>query len=161
VLSQRLRIVQAARLRQDLIARHGDKGAFPAPAVLRRLELSLPGRKAEYLRAVAEAALEGRLDGQALRALDPDRAARAVREIKVLGPFAAELVVIRGANATDVVPGHEARLEAEVTERYGPGHTLSAVSKAWRPFRTWAAVHLRTLREQRTHEIGGQPAAGR
>ena len=29
VLSQRLRIVQAARLRAELIARHGDDGAFP------------------------------------------------------------------------------------------------------------------------------------
>jgi DNA-3-methyladenine glycosylase II len=29
------------------------------------------------------------------------------------------------------------------------------VAEGWRPFRTWAAVHLRALREQRTHEIGG------
>lgn len=159
VLSQRIRIIQAARLREDLIARHGEDGAFPAPAVLRGLDLDLPGRKAEYLRAVAEAALEGRLDGGALRAVDPDRATQAVQGIKGLGPFAAELVVIRGANAPDTLPRHERRLDAEVAERYGPAHTLVEVSEAWRPFRTWGAVHLRTLREQRTHEIGGQPAA--
>jgi DNA-3-methyladenine glycosylase II len=155
VLSQRIRIVQAARLRGDLVDRHGDHGAFPAPQVLRTLDLDLPGRKTEYLQAVADAALDGRLDGNALRAVDPDVAVRSVQEIKGLGPFAAELVVLRGANAPDVLPRHEQRLDAEIVERYGTDRTLAEVSEAWRPYRTWAAVHLRALREQRTHEIGG------
>jgi DNA-3-methyladenine glycosylase II len=70
-----------------------------------------------------------------------------------LGPFAAELVVVRGANVPDALPRHEPRLDAEIAERYGPGLTLAEVSEAWRPYRTWAAVHLRALREQRTSEI--------
>jgi DNA-3-methyladenine glycosylase II len=155
VLSQRIRIMQAARLRDDLVARHGDDGAFPAPEELRRLDLDLPGRKAEYLHAVAQAALDGQLDGATLRAADPDDAVRDVQQIKGLGPFAAELVVVRGANAPDALPQHERRLEAEVVEQYGAGRTLADVSAEWRPFRTWAAVHLRALREQRTHEITG------
>ena len=156
VLAQRLRIIQAARLRGELIARHGEDGAFPAPHILARAGLDLPGRKSEYLRAVAEAALEGLLDGAALRALDPDEAIQRVRQVKGLGPFAAELVVARGANAPDALPRHERRLDAEIAERYGPGHTLAEVSQAWRPYRTWAAVHLRALREQRTGEITGR-----
>lgn len=157
VLSQRIRIVQAARLRNDLVGRHGDHGAFPAPRVLRDLDLDLPGRKAEYLGAVAEAALEGRLDGALLRSLDPDEGIRAVQEGKGLGPFAADLVIVRGANAPDVLPRHESRLDAEVAERYGPDSTLAEVSELWRPFRAWGAVHLRALRERRTHEISGRP----
>ena len=47
VLSQRIRIAQAARLREELVRRHGDDGAFPAPQVLLTLDLNLPGRKAE------------------------------------------------------------------------------------------------------------------
>src|SRR5438477_326379 len=54
VLAQRLRIVQAAGLRAELIARHGQDGAFPPPHTLARAALDLPGRKGEYLRAVAE-----------------------------------------------------------------------------------------------------------
>jgi len=153
VLSQRVRIIQAARMRDDLIARHGEGGTFPAPKSLRTLDLDLPGRKTEYLHAVADAALDGRLDGTALRARDPDDAVRSVQQIKGLGPFAAELVVLRGANAPDVLPRHERRLDAEIVERYGPDRTLTEVAEAWRPYRTWAAVHLRALREQRTHEI--------
>jgi DNA-3-methyladenine glycosylase II len=156
VLAQRLRIVQAARLRAGLIARHGQDGAFPPPRDLRRLDLDLPARKSEYLRAVAEAALEGLLDGAALQALDPALAVQRVEQVKGLGPFAAELVVVRGANAPDALPRHERQLDAEIPERYGPGHTLAEVSEAWRPYRTWAAVHLRVLREQRTSEIAGR-----
>ena len=154
VLSQRIRIVQAARLRDDLVQRHGDDGAFPAPSRLRQLDLDLPFRKGEYLRAVAEAALDGKLDAAALRSTEPDDAITTVQEIKGLGPFAAELVVLRGANAPDALPRKERRLDAEITERYGSEHGLSEVSEAWRPFRTWAAVHLRALREYRTQEIG-------
>jgi DNA-3-methyladenine glycosylase II len=156
VLAQRLRIAQAARLRAELIARHGQDGAFPAPRTLARAGLDLPGRKSEYLRAVAEAALDGLLDGAALRALDPGQAIQRVQQVKGLGPFAAELVVVRGANAPDALPRHERRLDAEITERYGPGHALDEISRAWRPYRTWAAVHLRALREQRTGEIAGR-----
>ncbi len=155
VLSQRIRIVQAAWLRQDLVSRHGDDGAFPAPQVLRDLDLALPGRKTEYLHAVAEAALEGILDSAALRAVEPEEAVRRVQEVKGLGPFAAELVVIRGTNAPDALPHHERRLDDEVAHRYGPGRTLAEVSELWRPYRAWAAVHLRALRETRTREIRG------
>ena len=162
VLSQRLRIVQAARLRAELVARHGQDGAFSSPHTLARLDLDLPGRKGEYLRAVAGAALEGLLDGTALRALDPGQAIQRVQQVNGLGPFGAELVVLRGANAPDALPHHERRLNAEVAERYGPGRSLAEVSQGWRPYRTWAAVHLRALREQRTGEIlAGQPPPDR
>jgi DNA-3-methyladenine glycosylase II len=156
VLAQRLRIVQAARLRAELIGRHGEDGAFPQPHTLARADLDLPGRKGEYLRAVAEAALDGLLDGAALRAVDSEDAVQRVQQVKGLGPFAAELVVVRGANAPDALSHHERRLDAEIAERYGPGRTLADVSQAWRPYRTWAAVHLRALREQRTGEISGR-----
>ena len=116
----------------------------------------LPGRKGEHLRAVADAALDGLLDGRRLRDLDPDSAIAQVRQIKGLGPFAAELVVIRGANHPDALPHHEARLDAEIVERYGRATTLTQAAPAWRPYRTWAAVHLRALREQRIHEISGR-----
>ncbi|WP_328603255.1 DNA-3-methyladenine glycosylase 2 family protein [Amycolatopsis sp. NBC_00345] len=159
VLSQRVRIVQAARLRENLIRDHGQDGAFPTPGRVRGLDLDLPGRKIEYLHAVAEAALDGHLDSDKLRAMNPDDAVRRVQEVKGLGPFAAELVVIRGANAPDMIPHHEHRLDNEIVQQYGPGHTLAEVSDAWRPFRTWASVHLRTLREERTHEIAGHTPA--
>ncbi len=158
VLSQRIQIRQAARLRRELIAELGIGGAFPAPTRLLTADLDLPGRKPEYVRAVAEATLDGVLDATGLRALDAEEAVRVVQQIKGLGPFAAELVVLRGANHPDGVARHEARLVAEIAERYGPGAAIEEVATHWSPFRTWAAVHLRILRERRTREIGGPTA---
>lgn len=149
VLSQRIRVEQAAHLRQRVIADHGDDGAFPAPERLAALHLDLPGRKAEYLHAVADAALDGRLDTARLRSMTPEDAMDSVRSITGIGPFAAELIVLRGANAPDAVPTHERRLAAEVAERYGPDRSVAEVSELWRPFRTWASVYLRALGERR------------
>jgi DNA-3-methyladenine glycosylase II len=147
VLSQRTRVPLAARMRDELVARHGDGGAFPAPATLRGLDLDLPGRKGEYLHAVAEAALDGRLDGAALRTVEPEAAVAGVRRILGLGPFGAELVVVRGANHPDALAAHEPRLADEVRRRYG--RPVAEVAPGWRPFRTWASVHLRSLAAER------------
>jgi DNA-3-methyladenine glycosylase II len=67
--------------------------------------------------------------------------------------------VLRGANAPDGLAAHERRLDAEVLERHG--RPLAEVAEGWRPFRTWAAVHLRALREERLHEMSGGHPAGR
>ena len=158
VLSQRIRITQAATLRRNIVERLGVDGAFPAPSVLAGTELDLPGRKSEYLRAVAEAALDGRLATDHLRAMTSAEAVESLLSIAGIGPFGAELTVLRGANVPDAVPQHEQRLEAEISEQYGPDARLDTVSAACRPFRTWAVVHLRALREARTNEIrNGRP----
>jgi DNA-3-methyladenine glycosylase II len=135
VLSQRVRMTQAAAM----LAALREDGVFPAPAVLRTLPLDLPGRKPEYLRAVAEAALDGMFDGARLRALDPAAAMAEVRQVPGLGPFAAELVVLRGANHPDGVTTHQSRLHPEALTRMAD----------WRPYRTWAVVHLRAMAEMR------------
>ena len=54
-------------------------GGLRDAATLARLDLDLPGRKGAYLRAVAEAALDGLLDGAALRAVDPGQAVQRVQ----------------------------------------------------------------------------------
>ncbi|GAA4663620.1 DNA-3-methyladenine glycosylase family protein [Frondihabitans cladoniiphilus] len=153
VLSQRIQMRQAAAIKQRLTDEHGEGGAFPAPAVIRGLELDLPGRKNEYLHAVAEAALDGVLSGERLRGLAPETALDEVQGVLGLGPFAAELVVIRGANSPDVLPRNEKRLTAEIEEQYGVARSVAEITDQWRPYRSWAAVHLRALREERTGEI--------
>jgi DNA-3-methyladenine glycosylase II len=155
VLSQRIQMRQAAGIMKRLTDVHGDAGAFAAPAVLRDLDLDLPGRKNEYLRAVAEAALEGALSGEYLRGLPADQALRRVQEIRGLGPFAAELVVIRGAHFVDTLPLNEKRLDAEIARLYGAATSIRSITEVWAPYRAWAGVHLRALREERTGEIAG------
>ncbi len=158
VLSQRTRVPVAAQFRRQLIATHGTDGAFPAPADLVHAvdmgELVLPGRKTEYLVAVAHAALDGVLNGPHLRGLPENDARDQLLSITGVGPFAADLALIRGANTIDVLPRTERRLDAEVRHLYGSDVTLADVSDPWRPFRSWAAVHLRARREGRMGEMG-------
>jgi len=156
VLSQRVQIRQAATLAARIIETHGDRGTFPAPSVLLGLDLDLPGRKNEYLNAVAEAALDGELNGERLRGLDAGEALRQVQTIHGLGPFAAELVVIRGANFPDVLPTNEKRLNSEIALRYGADRSIAEITEKWRPFRSWASVNLRALRAERTDALDGR-----
>lgn len=103
---------------------------------------------------MAEAAFEGVLDGPRLRALTEETAREEVQAILGIGPFAADLILVRGCNATDWEPRAEPRLGQEITERYGASASLTAVAQAWRPFRSWASVYLRAAREGRLHEMG-------
>jgi DNA-3-methyladenine glycosylase II len=174
VVAQRLRIVQAAGLMARIRQAHGatavvagaELAAFPAPGVLRRVagDLPLPEVKQTRLRAIAEAALEGRLGGARLRAMTAEEAVDDVQQLPGIGPFSAELVVVRGAGHPDRFPLSEGRLHASMVELYdlhddAPG-TLATVAQRWAPFRSWAAVLLRVDREERTGEIAHGRRAG-
>ncbi|MDK8172396.1 hypothetical protein QP735_07605 [Curtobacterium citreum] len=146
VLSRRLLIPQAAAVKTRLTQQLGDDGAFPSPATLLAASPDLPDRKTEYLHAIAGAALDGQLTGSHLRSLQPADAFAQVQSILGIGPFSAELVVIRGANFPDVLPRNEGKLSDEISRLYGDDRSVDHVTEAWRPFRSWAAVHLRALR---------------
>jgi DNA-3-methyladenine glycosylase II len=140
--------------------------AFPAP---QRLAASdgfpgLTGRKPEWLRAVAVAALKGRLDASRLRALPPQQALAELRQLPGIGDFSAELVLLRGAAFPDEIPRHESRLPRAIALAYNlpqppSAHEIERISGNWRPYRTWATLLLRTFLEDQTHEIAGQPPA--
>ena len=124
--------------------------AFPLPQRLLELE-SFTGydeRRLERLRGVAQAALEGRLDADRLRLLDPTEAAAEVQRLPGIGPFYAQLVVVRSTGATDVLASEEPHLLGHVAHFYDlpapPGRDeLLALAEPWRPFRTWAMVLIR------------------
>lgn len=158
LLSQRTSRAQAAAVKERISREHGELRsvagvelpAFPAPARLRAVaaDLPVPEVKRERLRAVAEAALDGVLDGDRLRDLAVDDALATVQRIPGMGPFSAELVVVRGAGAPDVFPANEARLHDAMRVLYGlpdaSADDLAGVAARWSPFRSWAAVLIRS-----------------
>jgi DNA-3-methyladenine glycosylase II len=169
LLVQRIRMRQAAalkaRLRDALGERvdvHGDERvAFPAPARIAALDAfaGIPDVKLERVRALAAAALEGRLDGARLRAVAPERAAEELRSLPGVGPFTADGIVIRGAGAPDHLALGEPRLGQAVALAYGldaaPGpERIAELAEGWRPFRSWVAVLLRTLLEDERRTDG-------
>jgi len=170
IIGNRIRMTQAAAIKAHIARRHGHRihlagqtlYAFPAPAALRGLT-HVPGLtdlKMRRLHALAEAALDGELDAARLRALPADHALAELRALPGIGPFSAELVLIRGAGHPDVFPRHEPRLHQAMATAYGldPAATndvarLARIADRWTPYRSWVALLLRT-RAQDTDRPG-------
>jgi DNA-3-methyladenine glycosylase II len=147
VISARLRQPQAARIRDALSA----GGAFPAPAaLLERDEIpGLTAEKARRLHGIARAALEGRLDREALLAAGQEEAVARLRELPGIGPFWADGVYLRAVGPTDGLTLREPRGRAKAAEHYDAPEVAEdddafvALAERWRPFRTWVTVLLR------------------
>ena len=148
IIGQRIRMTQAATVMRRLADEHGERGAFPSPrrlAVLEGPQAGLTTRKVDWLRALAGAALDGRLGRDRLRGMDPDDAIAELQGLAGIGPFSAELILIRGAGAPDVLPRHEPRLARAARAAFGLSDNtdISAVAEAWRPYRSWVSLLLR------------------
>jgi DNA-3-methyladenine glycosylase II len=171
IIGQRIRIRQAAAIKASMSRQLGEPvpfgdhvvHAFPAPQRLAALDgfPGLPGRKPEWLRSIAVAALDGRLDAARLRALPAEQALAQLRQLPGIGAFSAELVLLRGAAVPDEVPRHESRLARAIALAYDlqqppSASELERISGNWRPYRTWATLLLRTFLEDQTGEIAGQ-----
>jgi DNA-3-methyladenine glycosylase II len=176
VIGQRIRIRQAAAIKARMAEELGEPvsfggrvvHAFPAPQRLAGLGAfaGLSGRKPEWLRAVAGAALDGRLAAAHLRAMPREAALDELTQLPGVGDFSAELVLLRGAGDPDHVPGHETRFARAVALAYGlpeppSGGQLLRLSENWKPYRTWVTVLLRAQLEDETGEINGPGRAPR
>ena len=175
IIGNRVRIAQAAKIKARMAEELGpvvemrgeSTHAFPGPSRLARLQ-GFPGLtsvKAERLRRLALAALEGRLDADRLRSVSVGEALEYLKKLPGIGPFSAELIVLRGAGEPDHLPTREPRLGRAVAMAYGldepPGAgELGTLAERWRPYRTWVALHLRAMLEEETGEISGGSTGG-
>jgi DNA-3-methyladenine glycosylase II len=167
VIGQRTRITQAAGIKERIAERYGEPRTlegvrlpvFPAPQRLGDVadQLRLPQAKRERLRGLATAALDGRLDAAWLRSMEPAAALAELQGLAGIGPFSAELVLVRGAGAPDVFPRSERRLHDSMRQLYdrpdADADELAAVADGWAPYRSWVSVLIRTQREDATGEI--------
>jgi DNA-3-methyladenine glycosylase II len=159
IIGQRIRMTQAAAIKASLAEQHGERVqvaahtlyAFPSPHALRAIN-RVPGLsdlKLERLHALAEAADAGELDAARLRARPADDALAALRTLPGIGPFSAELILIRGAGHPDIFPSQERRLHAAMAQRYDLGESasdvdqLGAIAEGWKPYRSWVGLLLR------------------
>jgi DNA-3-methyladenine glycosylase II len=176
IIGHRIRITQAAAIKTRMAEQLGEPvsfggrvvPAFPSPQRLAGLDTfpGLAGRKPEWLRSLAEAALDGQLDTARLRAMPHEEAMADLKKLPGIGDFSAGLILLRGAGDPDAVPGQEPRLARAVALAYGrPGpatpEQVVAISQSWRPYRTWVTLLLRIQLEFQTGEITGRPGHAR
>jgi DNA-3-methyladenine glycosylase II len=157
VIGQRISMRQGASIKRRLGEDLGDEPtvdghpymSFPRPS--RLLEASdvrgLPDRKIEWLRGLARAAIDGRLNADELRALAHDEALARLRELPGVGPWTAEAILLRGCGVVDDIPESEelsVQAAADLYERPGLDRAgFLEIAEAWRPYRMWAVVLLR------------------
>jgi DNA-3-methyladenine glycosylase II len=167
VLSQRMQAGQAvalkARITEELgerVAICGDeRAAFPAPGVVAELEglAGLPERKLATLRALAQAAAQGELDGERLRAMGGEAAVEELQRLPGVGPFTAQGIVVRGAGEPDHLATAEPRMAQAAALAYGVDEPLAPEElarrgEAWRPYRAWVGLLLRLGLQDASHE---------
>jgi DNA-3-methyladenine glycosylase II len=158
IIGQRISMRQAARIKVGLAESAGRTleiggqtlHAFALPD--RLLEVTeAPGlnpEKLNRLHEVARATLDGRLDATRLRSLPFDEALAGLREIRGIGEWSSQHVLLRGAGVADAVPLADPRTRIAVQATYDlPSEPddaeLTAISDAWRPFRMWGFVLVR------------------
>jgi DNA-3-methyladenine glycosylase II len=176
IIGHRIRITQAAVIKARMAEQLGEPvsfggrvvHAFPAPQRLAGLDTfpGLAGRKPEWLRALAQAALDGQLDTARLRAMPHEDAMADLKKLPGIGDFSAGLTLLRGAGDPDAVPSQEPRLARAMALAYGlPGpatpEQIREISENWRPYRTWVTLLLRIQLEYETGEITGRPGQAR
>jgi DNA-3-methyladenine glycosylase II len=175
IIGHRIRITQAAAIKARIAeqlgepVRFGDHlvHAFPSPQRLAGIDAfpGLSGRKPEWLRSVARAALDGELDTARLRGLPRSEALAELKKLPGIGDFSAGLILLRGAGDPDALAEHEPRLARAVGLAYGLAgpatpEQLREISEGWRPYRTWVTLLLRAQLEDETGEITGRRRAG-
>ena len=157
VIGQRISRRQSAVIKRELAEQLGDRptiegvevAAFPRPVRLLELRSArgLNDEKVRRLHGLAQAALDGRLDTERLRAMPEPEALAALRELPGVGPFTADGILYRGCGVVDGLPGSDELGQSVIRDLYGrPSVTAADVERlaeAWRPYRMWAVVLLR------------------
>ena len=148
---QNLRARIAAALGEPIELEGESLDVFPTPERLLEADASIQGldpNRAERVHGVARAALEGHLEPELLRSMEPAEAIEHLTRIHGLGPYYAGLVLVRSSGTADALPVAEKKLLAATARLYGKRSLtdsgLAKLAEDWRPFRTWAGVLIRS-----------------
>jgi len=151
VIGQQLSLAAAAAILARLGGLHG--GRLPRPAELLDTDaetlrgIGLSRAKAVYLHDLAARLEDGRLDPERLRALDDDAARTELTQVKGVGRFTADGVLMLALRRPDVWPAADLALRRAVErvwELDAPASVaqVDAIGERFRPWRTLAAVYL-------------------
>lgn len=174
IIEQQISLASAHSMQRRLIHAFGDRleldrtyYLFPTPerlaasshAAVRACGLS--GRKSEYVRSVAKMVAGGELDlDKYERYEDIGLIREELSGIRGVGPWTAEMTMIRGLHKLDSVPADDVGLQAKIAHYYGrTGKVSSAdlrqVAESWGPYRGLGGYYLIVA-----HHLGIAPEKG-
>ena len=172
LISHRVRIVQAAQIKERITKGAGAPGRHPW-----RRARCLP--KPSPPTAAQTHAGPVRSQGRRTCGPSPTRPIRTCstppacgrfppgtrslssRNCAGIGGFSAQLILVRGAGEPDLLPSSEPRLARAAALAYGldglpSQQELERMGTRWAPYRSWVSFLLRVFLEEETHEIAGK-----
>jgi DNA-3-methyladenine glycosylase II len=153
VASQQLSVKAA----DTIIGRLKEKfdGEMPPPAALKRMQvpalrkLGFSNAKALYLKEIATFALQGGLDAAKLDALTDDEAVEYLKQIKGIGKWTAEVVLMFDMGRPDVFPADDLGIQKAMIDLYNLRANkrtllgrMHQIAENWRPKRSLACRYL-------------------
>jgi DNA-3-methyladenine glycosylase II len=151
VMGQQLSLAATAAILTRLEALWGGRMPTPAELLATNAEtlrgIGMSRAKAAYLHDLAARLEDGRLDLDRLRTLDDDGARTALIEVKGVGRFTADGVLMLALRRPDVWPAADLALRRAVERIWGLDPPASveqvdALGERFRPWRTLAAAYL-------------------
>lgn len=107
----------------------------------------LSRQKSSYIQGLAESFARGRLSTAKLNRMSDEEVIAATTEIKGIGQWTAEMLLIFCLERPDVWPVDDLGLQSAVRDLLGrderpPLKELREIGERWRPFRTYATWYL-------------------
>ncbi len=159
IISQQLSVKAAATIQNRFLALF-DNGQ-PQPEQLLRLELTtlravgLSQQKSSYMRHVATFFLEENILDKDWSTLEDDEIIRYLTQIKGVGKWTVEMILMFTLNRPDVLPVDDLGIQNSMKKLYGIADTgkilrqrMVEVAECWRPYRTYACRYLWKWKDQ-------------
>ena len=151
LLYQQLAGPAAAAIERRLLALSG--GRVPEPRELLALSpeemrgAGISRRKAGYLHSLAEHAANGGLDLRRLARMSDDDAIAAVTEIRGVGPWTADMLLMFCLGRPDVLPVGDLGIQKAIMQAYSlesmpNAVVMTQIGEPWRPYRSAATWYL-------------------
>lgn len=139
---QQISLEAAMAIRSRIVEKYGESiqfdgrkyYAFPTTKVLAYAKrnglrkVGLSTRKAEFINELSRQLEDGELDLEDLRSLDDNSAINALMEIRGVGRWTAEYVLIRGMGRSNSLPADDLGIQRAVSEAYFHGRKVTSVN---------------------------------
>ena len=157
ITEQQITLRLAYLMREKITAKYGDvvegTPVFPDEHTLSKASLSslvqcgLSHRKAEYVRDLSRMVADKQIDLEELRQMPDDEVYSTLTQIRGIGPWTAEYVLVRGLGRPDRVPAEDLGIRDVVGKYLGNGERVEAprvqeLLKPFAPFRGLTAYYL-------------------
>ncbi|MGV3540108.1 MAG: DNA-3-methyladenine glycosylase family protein [Rufibacter sp.] len=153
VISQQLSVKAAATIKGRFLALFPENDPKPEWVLATPDEqlrtVGLSGQKSKYLKSIATFKAEGKLEDDALAHLPNEELLQHLTQIKGVGRWTAEMVLMFTLNRTDVMPLDDLGIYNAMKRLYGFAETMKEakpkmqeISDHWQPNRTLACRYL-------------------